>query len=240
VPEDITGISALIAAKAAECKRLAILNRPLVEKRHLLAEVSRHRTTVARAFTMRNIPTDENVRRMVLAKDPAQSEAMKFCHKCLDWRKAQARPTSLIGVMLGNVDSGKTSALARAVAMHADSAFYIRADLLPSPRVSLGGWVSRSQEDQIALRDLIMSADFLAIDEIGNEENPEWITKACLLRYDLRKATILAGNLTGEEFGKRYPDPRLATRTKERQGLPFASVVHLTEEHLYKNGLKST
>lgn len=191
---------------------------------------------------------------------------MEFCRKCLAWRASQDRPSSLIGIMLGAVDSGKTSALARVVALYGldpklgrqdaeppgpiplhgqdkdgkstyrGSAYYIRADMLPSPKTSISGWISRAHEDQFAQRDLIMSADFLAIDEIGTEENPDWIVKTCLIRYDLRKATILAGNVDGKPLGDRYKDPRFSSRTWGRQGLPFSPVIKLSQERLSKTG----
>lgn len=73
VPEYKSELTGSIAAKAAELKRLVALNQPLAAERRILAGRSKRRTAIASAFTMRNIPTDEGVRSIVMAEDPPES-----------------------------------------------------------------------------------------------------------------------------------------------------------------------
>ena len=188
------------------------INSPKHQKRLLegqkKADKEKQRTLLDRA-TSRGVPLGEPIRRVVISTNPVATPALLALRKALMGRTSGV---PLIVLLAGSVGVGKTSALARVVALHALSAAYVRASDYCS---AAGNWRRESIEQ------LAKSVDLLAIDELGAEGSPRAIVELLVQRFDEGKATILAGNLDSDVVGERYYDRAIDSRVTREQRTPW-------------------
>ena len=192
------------------------------------------RARLASRAVSRGAPDDPGVLAVASAPEDPPGEAVAAIlgllrrreEVCLeDWRKVHpdAAPphlppmtVGLIVFLVGDVDTGKTAAAARAVAWHRRGALYLRAGALPPPDESLRGVSFDRQEVVSRQRQRALDVDLLVIDEVGTEPDPRAVTEWACLRWP-RKATVLLGNTGDKGYWQRYADPRFVSRIKERQ-----------------------
>lgn len=173
-----------------------------------------YREALTRRCRERCVPMAADTRRWVFASDMtgvAASELDRAMERRGDPR--QARPA--IVVILGGAGVGKTAAMARAIARHQRDAHYAYA------RDASIALVARHrsfalERSHAELSQKLHEVDLLALDELGTEP-PALTTELIHLvaaRWEEGRATLLAGNLSPEQFTARYvaTDVRFASR----------------------------
>lgn len=158
--------------------------------------------------TERGVPSERGVLPVAAADDLATTPAVVAVQRAMAWRDARGARQPLVLVVLGPVGTGKSVALGHAIAHHERNARHVIApDVLPRA----------SYSELRAARAKMVAVDLLAIDEIGTEEKPTVVLDMILDRYNAGKATIIAGNVTKEQFSDRYADDRLRSRLGRQQ-----------------------
>jgi len=143
--------------------------------------------------TLRGVPDDVDVRRWALDPHPS-GPLFDAIREAISWQRAQQeRCGGLVPVvrfLLGSPGTGKSSALAWAVATWQKRARYVTADDLC--RAADGAW---SEAAAVSL---------LALDELGIEAHPDRVTELLLKRWSRGSLTLCGSNLTLEELARRY------------------------------------
>jgi hypothetical protein len=178
-----------------------------------------HEALRARCET-RGVPRGEDLRRWVVA-DTLEGRAADDIAHALERRGDPHRARWSLIVLLGSTGVGKTAAMVRAVARHPRDARYT---LSRDAALALSERPRSFEQERVVmeLRESLLGADLLALDELGTE--PAALSGELLNLVSTRcgegRVTMLAGNLSLPVFTARYldADGRFASRLASAQG----------------------
>lgn len=149
-----------------------------------------------RAASSMHIPTDEDLRAIVLDDHPLMTDALHACRTVVEWRRGRSR--GCIHVLLGPPGVGKTSAACHTLLRSEGGGLYTRAShIVESPRT---GHSSRDE-----LWETWRTTPMLVIDELDVEaQHRATLLRLLLDRYDGGRATLVTTNLTRELVVSMY------------------------------------
>lgn len=197
LPPDLGGANAVKVVADAMDRMRKFQRSPegiKARKRWEQEQVQKQRDARQELCDLRGIPDDFEVRRWALDPHPtgplfkAISEAIRFK---LDRQKELGGVVPVMRFLVGSPGTGKSSALAWAVAEWEQPALFTTADVL-----------CRSK-DETLWRD-VARVSLLVIDELGIEPTADRITELMLQRWQRGKLTLCGTNLTAKELMDRY------------------------------------
>ena len=207
-PLSLGDVLARVQVAAAAPEREAELARREAEARR------RRRGSLRVTANSLGIPEDEDLREVVLDDDAPVTEAIAVVRRALAWRGDRAR--GLILVLGGEPGTGKTAAIAHALARVEQTAMFVSAS-------EIGATPRNGYSDNAYAWRRWESVAVLAVDDIGLEQgDPALVATLLVSRHDQGRATLLSTNLSRKDFVARYitgeVGPRLIDRLVNKQG----------------------
>lgn len=175
----------------------------------------RRRSELEDAVSRRGIPRDQRMLSVVYNDKPTRTAMFE---------RVVNRPWNAPGMgdlafVLGGTGTGKTTGVSWMLARHPLSALYVTAPQCCEYRNTATA----------LLLDAVRTVNLLGIDELGLEAKPSAIVELIIHRFDNGLITVLLGNLTTEQLGERYSDPRLRSRVAS---LGRSVIIELGDEDL--------
>lgn len=218
LPPDLGGANAIAAIERATEAMRRWQKTPAGQramKKHERELLEQRRVARQELCNIRGIPLDMAVRRWAYDTHPtgplfkAVNEAIRWK---LDREKELRGPTPAMRFLVGAPGTGKTSALAWAVAEWERSALYVTADVLCR------------NKDESAWRSA-GTVSLLVLDELGVEPHADRITELMLKRYNDGQLTLCGSNLTWGDLMDRYMSgtgARLLDRMAQQKSMGLA------------------
>lgn len=207
-PVSLGNVLARVQLAAATPEREAELARREAESRR------RRRGSLRVAANSLGIPEDEDLREVVLDDDAPVTEALAVVRRALAWRGDRAR--GLILVLGGEPGTGKTAAIAHALARVEQTALFVSA-------AEIGATPRNGYSDNAHAWRRWESVAVLAVDDVGLEQgDPSQFATLLTMRHDAGRATLVSTNLGRKDFVARYitgeVGPRLIDRLVNKRG----------------------
>lgn len=195
---------------------------------------AKRRAEVDEKCSIRCVPGDVRTRPLALTEwEKLEGEAVFHVYEAMDWRLRKSTKTHRIGMnrwLIGPPGTGKTVALAHAVAHHKITAHFVTATDLNKTRLQ--------RDDEFAAR--VNKVDLLAIDELGTEERSAEIVLLIQRRIDDGLVTLCASNCSGAEVKERFfagaNGERLADRLQRQRDEGCKAVLQLEGKSMRRHG----